>query len=108
MAEVVDNGALADYTVATDKVGGVDYQRVKLVDSIVGSTTPTGVDTHPLVTAPPARNAVLLDAVTVIGPGSPVSIPEGCAIHAMQVTWTGSPDFLEVDLEGSVDRKSVV
>jgi hypothetical protein len=36
--KVIDNGALSDFTAATDEIGGVDYQRVKLVDGTDGST----------------------------------------------------------------------
>jgi hypothetical protein len=35
--KVIDNGALSDFTAATDEIGGVDYQRVKLVDGTDGS-----------------------------------------------------------------------
>jgi hypothetical protein len=36
--KTIDNGALSDFTAATDEIGGVDYQRVKLVDGTDGST----------------------------------------------------------------------
>ena len=36
--KTIDNGALTDFTAATDEIGGVDYQRVKLVDGTDGST----------------------------------------------------------------------
>ena len=34
--KTIDNGALTDFTAATDEVGGVDYQYVKLVDGTDG------------------------------------------------------------------------
>ena len=34
----IDNGALTDFTAATDEIGGVDYQYVKLVDGTADST----------------------------------------------------------------------
>jgi hypothetical protein len=36
--KVIDNGALSDFTAATDEIGGVDYQYVKLVDGTLDST----------------------------------------------------------------------
>ena len=30
--KTIDNGSLTDFTAATDEIGGVDYQYVKLVD----------------------------------------------------------------------------
>lgn len=36
--KLVDNGTGTDYTVASDEIGGVDYQRVKLVDGTADST----------------------------------------------------------------------
>ena len=37
--------------VATDDVGGVQYQQVKLVDSTLNSTTPIGTEANPLPVA---------------------------------------------------------
>jgi hypothetical protein len=36
--KVIDNGALSDFTAATDEIAGVDYQQVKLVDGTADST----------------------------------------------------------------------
>src|SRR4249920_1918975 len=36
--KTIDNGSLSDFIAATDEIGGVDYQRVKLVDGTDGST----------------------------------------------------------------------
>ena len=36
--KTIDNGTLTDFTAATDEVGGVDYQYVKLVDGTADST----------------------------------------------------------------------
>ena len=36
--KTIDNGGLTDFTAATDEIGGVDYQYVKLVDGTPDST----------------------------------------------------------------------
>jgi len=36
--KTIDNGTLTDFTAATDEIGGVDYQYVKLVDGTADST----------------------------------------------------------------------
>src|SRR6266542_1468315 len=42
--KTIDNGALTDFTAATDEIAGVDYQYVKLVDGTLDSTAKIGGD----------------------------------------------------------------
>lgn len=69
--KVVDNGVLADFTVATDDVGGVDYQRVKVTWGPDGSAFDASASTPlPVVgiggtAANGAQTAVSSSAVSV-------------------------------------------
>jgi len=50
----------ADVVVATDDIAGVHFQEVKLFESTLGSTTPTGVTANPLQVALPAATVTTL------------------------------------------------
>jgi len=71
--KTVDNGALADFTVATDEIGGVDYQRVKMVWGPDGSAFDASASAPLPVTVPGgtasngAQTAVSSVAVSVAG-----------------------------------------
>ena len=74
--KVVDNGVLADFTVATDDIGGVDYQRVKVTWGPDGSAFDTSTSAPLPVTvvggtaSNGAQTAVSSSAVSVVAADS--------------------------------------
>jgi hypothetical protein len=60
----------ADFPVATDEVGGVHFQKFKLIDGTDGSTTATGTNSNPIRNQSKTVSSVTTEAVISVGSSS--------------------------------------
>lgn len=78
--------------IASDDVGGVQYQKVKLIDSADGSSTPVGTTANPLKVAEIEADCVTLlsTSLTTTGPTSSIDTTGyGAVVVQISGSWVG-------------------
>jgi len=89
--------------IADEDVAGIKYQRMKLIDATVGSTTPTGTNANPIKTASPDNQSLRAVTLTTTGADSSVDCTGYGAVQwQLGGVWSGAAIF-EVSNDGSAN-----
>ena len=90
--------------IADEDISGVKYQRMKLIDATVGSTTPVGTTANPLKVAEIEADCTTVLSTTINSIGSSSSIDTtgyGAIVCQVSGVWQGS-FFFEASNDGTV------